>query len=189
MTQKYFTLVGSRQTSQDSQIILRELSKQLLKLGYIGRSGAAKGADECLEVASFVTGIPNVEIYLPWGGFQERVADDIHYINAQTLSNYEQARILAAQIHGGFRYCSFGAKSLHTRNVYQVLGRDLSTPSDLVVCCAPPDTSGKGVIGGTRTAVKLAKNLNIPTLNVYGLCEEDSREKLNSIIMLIDMIK
>jgi len=48
--------------------------------------------------------------------------------------------------------CSDYAKKLHGRNVKQVLGDDLKTPSDFLLCWTK---EGKDV-GGTRTAIVLA---------------------------------
>jgi hypothetical protein len=61
---------------------------------------------------------------------------------------------------------SSGAKKLHSRNVLQVLGDKLDTPSKFVLYYAK-EKDGE-VAGGTRTAVMLARELDIPTLNWYS---------------------
>lgn len=70
---------------------------------------------------------------------------------------------------------SKGAKQLHTRNVYQVLGRDCQSPSKMVICYAPPVGTKGEVKGGTATAVKLALNRGIDVFNLY---HEETKERL-----------
>lgn len=61
----------------------------------------------------------------------------------------------------------FGQRA-HTRNVFQVLGADLRSPSSFLVCWAPWDPRSAGdVTGGTRTAVRLARSFGIPVFNLF----------------------
>ena len=56
------------------------------------------------------------------------------------------------------------SKKFMTRNVYQVIGKDLESPSKFVVCWTP-----KGeIVGGTAQAMKLAQKLDIPIFNLYN---------------------
>lgn len=58
-----------------------------------------------------------------------------------------------------------------TRNVYQVLGLDLKTPSKALFCYAQPTKNKQGIVtgvkGGTNTAVQLVMKHNIPIYNFY----------------------
>jgi hypothetical protein len=74
----------------------------------------------------------------------------------------EVAKEIAATIHPAWHNCSDYAKGCHGRNVYQVLGEDLKTPVSFVICWTP---EGKEV-GGTRTAIVLAKRHKIPVYNL-----------------------
>ena len=73
---------------------------------------------------------------------------------------------------------SQGALKLHLRNVNQVLGADLNTPSKFLICWAKMDKQGSP-IGGTRTAWKIAEKYGIPCFNLA--VEEDK----NRILKLI----
>ena len=69
-----------------------------------------------------------------------------------------------------FEYINYkGVKS--TRNVYQVLGLDLKTPSKALFCYAQPTKNKQGIVigvkGGTNTAIQLAMKHNIPIYNFY----------------------
>ncbi len=50
---------------------------------------------------------------------------------------------------------------MHARNAHQVLGQDLESPSLCVICWTP-----KGELkGGTRTAIVIAEQNDIPVFN------------------------
>jgi hypothetical protein len=66
---------------------------------------------------------------------------------------------------------SYGAKKLMARNCHQVLGQDLKTPVDFIVCW----TKNGNINGGTGQALRIAKKLNIP---VYNLFFEESFQNL-----------
>ena len=61
---------------------------------------------------------------------------------------------------------------LHTRNVFQALGKDLQTPSKGLVGYAKTDKKGNPM-GGTATAINLALKHDIPVRNLYK--EEDRK--------------
>lgn len=178
---KYFTLVGSRETPAESCDILEQMAYYLAYNGWTGRSGGADGADTALERALNLRFPDKLEVYLPWDNFNGRVIHSRRYlIDTPSLLNYRSAIQIAEQIHPAWERCSRGARALHTRNVYQVLGRDLQTPSKILVCWAIPTTSG--VKGGTNTAVQLAKHHGCKILNIYGMSEEAAMIKLMEVL-------
>jgi len=141
-----------------------KIAHLLGEAGWTLRSGGAEGADAAFEHgAGLVTALgpyPNMEIYLPWKGFngRPRVSPpyfwDAHYPEA--------AELLAADIHPAWDMCTHGAKMLHTRNIHQVVGLDMKTHSQAVVCW----TLDGFLRGGTRTALVLARSLDIPIWNL-----------------------
>lgn len=171
---KYYTLVGSRETPDKSQICLRELVRRLAKAGWVGRSGGADGADSTLEegLAWYLDKVYDMEVYLPWEGFNGRNGANRGYINASKLSNFPQATDIAEQTHPAWDKCSRGARALHSRNVYQVLGLDLNTPSTFLLCWAIP----------TNTAVQLAKKHGAEVINIYGMSFEEALESISKYI-------
>jgi hypothetical protein len=72
---------------------------------------------------------------------------------------------IAMQFHPSWGYCSPAAKKLHSRNVCQVLGNDLKTPSCFVLYYAE-EKNGK-VKGGTAMAVSIARHYGVPTINMF----------------------
>lgn len=168
---RYYTLVGSRETPENALRDLTTLANVLARDGWIGRSGGADGADSCLEEGCHGLLSARMEIYLPWYNFNGRSADNRFYIDTPKLLNYNKAMTLAEATHPAWERCSRGARALHTRNVYQVLGKDLNTPSQFLLCWAKPTRSG--VQGGTNTAVQLAKQYGADVINIYDKDYED----------------
>jgi len=158
---KHYTMIGSRKTPNDIQEILKRLATKLDTHWWIVRSGGADGADSCCNH------VANKEIYIPWNGFNGFYNGQNGAIAANTQQSIVAEKIVST-VHPAWGYLKQGAQKLHTRNVFQVLGLSLDTPSKFVVCWAPTAGSSGEVKGGTATAVKIALNNNIPVYNLYN---------------------
>lgn len=149
----FLTGVGSRQTPINYAPLIDDISKWFITNNYTLRSGGADGADTFFE-NSFKQLNANTEIYLPWKGFNNNPSNMYHIT--------DDAITLAGTIHPAWDKCSRAAKLLHARNCYQLLGYDLCTPSNIVVCY----TENGKTKGGTATVITLANKLNIPIFNI-----------------------
>lgn len=162
---------------------MRMTARMMAERKIILRSGKADGAD-----ASFQRGaqdyfnINNIshdceyspEIYIPWEGFKTSAT----LINSWDISEWPlECYELASKIHPCWERLSQGAMNLHARNICQVLGKDLSSPSSVVLYW----TKGRDneVFGGTSTAVNLARKYSIPTIKIGS---ESWVKKLRNII-------
>lgn len=154
----YYTGVGSRETPEDILRIMQSAASKLELAEYTLRSGGADGAD-----AAFESGVATIkEIWVPWLGFNKSESKNLPSENSYTI---------AEKLHPAWNRLTRGAKALHARNVHQILGSDLNTPSDFVLCY----THDGATIGGTATAIKLATKLNIPVFN-FGSCSDPQVE-------------
>ena len=160
---KSYTGVGSRSTPEDIMKMMSTLASKLEANGWILRSGAADGADTGFEKG--VVNPFNKEIYLPWDGFKGRWEEDGGGIAPGDFDLQERAHHIAKEIHPAWDRCSRAAMRLHSRNCFQVLGQDLESPSEFLVCWAEIDKHGVPK-GGTRTAWVLAAQNNIPCYNL-----------------------
>lgn len=149
----YYTGVGSRSTPDHILQKMRAIAKRLAELGLILRSGGARGADSAFE----------------WGVHlfaKQPFSKQIFYAEDADLAyptpRKESAHKMASDIHPAWHRCSEFARNLHARNCFQVLGINLDTPSQFLVCWTPDGEE----VGGTRTAIKLAQNSNIPVFNL-----------------------
>lgn len=139
MAMKYYAGIGSRETPERILDIMTATALQMAGLGFTLRSGHADGADKAFELGAALK-----EIYLPWRRFNG---------STSLLLPTPDAFIMAEKYHPAWDKCSPAAKKLHARNCHQVLGHDLKTPSEFVVCWTP--NAGGG--GGTGQAIRIAK--------------------------------
>lgn len=161
---RYYAGVGSTETPVELRKSIEELAAELGKAGYILRSGGAPGADTFFEAGC---GAHPKEIFLPWVGFNGRKFGITEIL--------PEAFDLAAQFHPAWDKCKTGAMYLHARNCHQVLGRDLRTPADFVVCWTP---GGKGS-GGTGMAIRIAEAYDIP---VFDLASEGVMDRFDAYL-------
>jgi len=163
---KFFAGIGSRQTPKDVMEVMTQVTYFLYSRGYVLRSGAAPGAD-----AAFEKGVPEgkpKEIYLPWQRFRGHTSS-LYGISLDAFS-------LAEKYHPVWERLGKFARRLMARNGYQVLGVDLKTPVDFIVCW----TEGGMMKGGTAQALRIAKDLNIPVFNL------GKQKELDFIKMCLD---
>lgn len=171
---KYFTGVGSRSTPKNILELMEKFAHKASKERWVLRSGGADGADSAFQKGA--TESPLVfdpEIYIPWKGFNGWEVADRGIMIPKLGSHWGEAVELAKQFHPAWDNCSDGAKALHTRNIFQVMGRDLKTPSSFLLCYSVP--KGNSISGGTRTAWEYAKDRGIPC---YNLFHEDVQERI-----------
>lgn len=158
---KYYTGIGSRRTPPDILSMMTLIAKTLYNMHYVLRSGAADGADSAFEEGAGV----HKEIFIPWNGFNNRKIGETGVIPNVS----DEAMRIAGEYHPAWHRCSFTAKKLHARNVYQVLGLNLDEPSNFVICWTP---NGSGS-GGTGQAIRIAKVHNIPVFDLGSIFGHD----------------
>lgn len=154
--------IGSRQAPSNILDLMSRVAVRLARRGYVLRSGAADGSDRAFEAGAREVG-GGCEVFLPWRAFNG---------SASPLFNLpldEQASLIASQSHPTWGGLKPPVRKLHTRNAYQVLGRDLNDPVEFVACWTPdgaetaeetsPDT------GGTGTAIRVADLFRVPVIN------------------------
>lgn len=153
--------IGSRETPENILALMRGIALMLYERGYTLRSGGSEGADEAFEYGTPVMG--SMEIFLPWEGFNGKHMT----IPDQNLA-WGEARSIAEKYHPNWEACSEGAKKMHTRNSFQVMGADCHTPSKFVICW----TKNGKISGGTGQALRIAEDKKIP---IYNLHDKDTR--------------
>jgi hypothetical protein len=155
---KVYTGIGARNTPSPVLNKIIYIAKELASKNWILRSGGADGADTAFEDGCNLSK-GEKQIYLPWKGFNK--SDSNLYLNLANRAHMDAFEI-AKSIHPAWNKLKYGAKLLHTRNVFQILGWDLKSPTGMVVAW----TSHGKEIGGTRTALVLARQYNIPIINL-----------------------
>lgn len=167
---KFYAGIGSRKTPPNVLAAMTIIAQRLEKLGYTLRSGGAEGADSAFE-----EGADSKEIYLPWKGFNGN-SSNLHSIHMGAI-------LLARKYHPAWDMLSQGAQKLQARNCYQILGYDLRTLSDFVVCWTPDgcekSSERTSKTGGTGQAIEIADSYGIP---VFNLQRSDAVSRLKSFL-------
>lgn len=142
---KYYAGIGSRETPGTILNQMNAIAVWLQSEGYILRSGGAVGADTAFERGAGT----KKEIFRP---------------NDATPEALE----LASRFHPAWYRCSDYAQRLHARNGFQVLGRDLTSPSCFIVCW----TKDGKASGGTGQAIRIAEHNSLPVFNLHDSTAE-----------------
>ena len=147
---KSYAGIGSRSTPLLLKPTIKEIVEILNEKDYILRSGGAPGADSFFEEFA-----KEKEIFIPWPKFNGSTSE--------RTSVCKKALKLAKKFHPAWDHVGDVGRQLMARNSYQILGEDLKTPVDFVICWTPNGAEK----GGTAQAIRIAKYLHIPIFNLF----------------------
>ena len=163
--------IGSRKAPPDQLARMTRAAARLNKMGYTLRSGGAAGADTAFEAGAG----QKKEIFLPWSGFNGS--------SSSFVEPTREASEVAACVHPAWQKLSPVAKILMARNSHQVLGADLRSPVDFVICWTPDGAEteqDRGMAtGGTGQSIALASRWGIP---VFNFARSDAGERLHAFV-------
>lgn len=157
MVTDWYAGVGSRTTPANVCRFFTHLAGRLEADGFGLQSGGAEGSDRAFE--NGVVDPTNARIFVPWPTFG-RGLPTYRVLEGPVL---DRCLLLASVVHPAWGACKSGARLLHSRNVAQIWGEDLVSPVKFVLCWA--EANGDEILGGTRTAVVLARAASIPVFN------------------------
>lgn len=169
MTKLYraYAGIGSRTTPVEILDQITNIAAKLSEEGWTLRSGGAVGADNAFQLGAAYMG-GSKEIMLPWDGFNGQWQDNKSIycpINQMSLE-------LAEKFHPAWHHCTPAAKKLHARNCHQILGFDLRSPVEMVICW----TENAARQGGTGQALRIAEHYKIP---IFDLADPTALDRLN----------
>ena len=163
MSTKYYAGIGSRSTPSHILGFMTLIADKLADQRFILRSGGAEGADKAFEIGCD---------YNMWKNNKNILGTKEIFI-AQDIKDDEiskRAIDIASKHHPVWNRLSDFARKLHTRNVFQILGKDLETPVSVVICWTPDGCINQQSrtinTGGTGTAIAIADTYHIPVLNL-----------------------
>lgn len=143
----HYAGIGSRQTPGDVLDLMVGIGRHMSHKGYTLRSGGARGADEAFEKFATLR-----EIFTAYDS-QFHPAWFTH----------------AARYHPAWGRCNERVKELHARNSAIMLGANLDSPVDFVVCW----TADGRASGGTGQALRIAEDMGIEVYNLYDINRAD----------------
>lgn len=166
--------IGSRETPESVMAYMEALAFKLACSGFELRSGGARGADQAFQAGAMAAGGP-ASIYVPWRGFSKGGSEVL-----PSTEVVQKCVELAQSYHPAWGSLSYDDRLLMARNVCQVLGLDLTTPSRFVVCWTPSyrlDAQGRVCdgAGGTGLAIRLAYARGIP---IFHLAVRDHAQRI-----------
>ncbi len=163
-----YTGIGSRETPAAVLESMRMAATRLARAGWTLRTGLSPGADQAFYEGA-LAGRGGVELYLPCAGFETQARSQKEGPEVAVLEEpTEAAYSLAERFHPGWPGLSPPVRRLRTRDVHEVLGRDLRVAAALVVCWTADgslDGGGPGA-GGTGQAQRVADRHGVPVLNL-----------------------
>ena len=180
-------LIGSRQLEQKEEYfedvkLCHNVCMRLAQLGVTFTSGLCElGMDGIAQKAYSKA----VDLgYANETQFEVYVADSYnickstlprkHLATVRNKDLISETERIASEVHPAWDRCNEWARGMHSRNCHQILGYDLQSPVDAVICWTPDGA----VVGGTATALKLSMKYNIP---VFNLGNKDKESVLQSI--------
>lgn len=168
-------LIGSRQLEQKEEYfkdikLCYNVCMRLAQLGVTFTSGLCElGMDGIAQKAYSQA----VDLGLASESQFEVYVADQYNIRRSTLPRKHLAIIrnkdliaeterIASEVHLACDKCNEWARGMHSRNCHQILGYDLQSPVDAVICWTPDGN----IVGGTATALKLSMKAGIPIFNL-----------------------
>lgn len=164
-----YTGIGARNTPSDVLPRMRSLGRFMATWGHTLRSGGANGADLAFEQGCESQN-GKMEIYLPFPKFN---------MNPSPLfGSTKEARMLAKEFHPAWNNLGNLGREFMARICYQVLGKDLKTPTDFLICWTP---NGK-ITGGTGQALRMAEHYRIPIINLGSTSFADAESVIEKLL-------
>ncbi len=180
-------LIGSRQLEQKQEYfedikLCYNVCMRLAQLGITFTSGLCEiGMDGIAQKAYSKA----VDLGLAKESQFEVYVADQYNIRRSTLPRRHLATVrnkdliseterIASEVHPAWDKCNECARGMHSRNCHQILGYDLQSPVDAVICWTPDGA----VVGGTATAIRISMKAGIP---IFNLGTKDKESVLQSI--------
>ena len=184
-------LIGSRQLEQKEEYfkdikLCYNVCMRLAELGVTFTSGLCElGMDGIAQKAYSQA----VDLGLASESQFEVYVADQYNISRSTLPRKHLAIIrnkdliaeterIASEVHPAWDKCNEWARGMHSRNCHQILGYDLKSPVDAVICWTPDGN----VVGGTSTAIRIALKYNIPVFNLGRPDKDEVVQEIKSFL-------
>lgn len=154
---KIYTGIGSRKTPIEILDLMKSIAYFMSKKDFILRSGGANGADSAFEETAH-----KKEIFLPTNRFNNKIADEVSYFDYRKCAGKSIADQMVHDYHPNSKKLTNFAFNLMARNAMQIFGKNMDSPTDMVICW----TMNGEDIGGTSQAIRIARSFKIPVYNL-----------------------
>lgn len=148
--------IGSRETPKNILSLMTKIGAWCKKNQFSLYSGHADGADWAFEQGAqeYCTA------FLPWKDFNNNLLSLSKKVIIQPTDKLIE---ITKEYHPAPYGLTQGVLQLMCRNACQILGEDLNSPVDVVICW----TKNGRDSGGTGQAIRIAQDRKIPVVNLY----------------------
>lgn len=162
----YYTGVGSRETPINIQQLMTEIAMRLNMEGWTLRTGTGSRANTAFQVAAG----EGADVYFPWNNFNQGEIGTVSSSKASSnlakeVWEFRMVRHLVSTDGSTSRDWDTlhpSNQAILAKSMCMLLGRNLSVPSDMLICWTP---SAK-LIGMTAHIICLAALKHIPVFNL-----------------------
>lgn len=178
---KTYAGIGSRTTPTNVMLYENKLARYLDQVkGYRLHTGDALGSDKAFGGRKQPFRKVNGKVTL-WSSYTY-IPENIRVYYPDDARGDVKAIEIAKTLHPNPSSLTEYALLLMARNAYQILGKNLDTPVDFVICwtkdgCEHWQTRTQAT-GGTGQAIELASRLDIPVINIANSNVNDRLLKL-----------
>lgn len=166
--------------------VIRNVIKKLIVYGFIFRTSGSSGIEMAvLQELKYKMNkgllLPNhLQLYLPWNGYNTSIPYPECYTTVN-VHNYNRAFKFARVVCPSAVKETKHTKLFHAKNALVVFGKQLNTPSDILIAYVEKDFKGK-VKGKDASAVLLAEAKGIPVINLYGISVKEFLSQLSLVV-------
>lgn len=150
MSELIYAGIGSRETPENILSEMTSFADWLSQRSdFICATGGAIGAD-----TAFINGADKIHNWLPFTGYNG-------YRSLMPDVDIESLK-MAKKYHPNWKACDGSTMMMHARNSNIVLGKNLNKPVKFILCWTIDGLE----LGGTGQALRIAKDFDIPVINL-----------------------
>jgi hypothetical protein len=174
VSKRIYAGIGSRRTPANILKSMEYIGEQLAPNWHL-RSGFADGADCAFGRGAEKAG-GEFTMFLPWEDYNGAPIGISGFITPRptlglvsvAADTYNADPLVISNRKPNWDKLSDATRLLMVRNVAIVLGEDLQSPAECVVCWTPFAKAE----GGTGMAIRVAKANNIPVFDLYDVAQQ-----------------
>ena len=162
--------IGASNAPAETRTLMTDVAQRLAEEDFLLRTGGGQGSEEAFENGARLAD-GRWRVYLPHDGYRGRESG----VDGATADIPDHAFAFAAERHDNWDNLTEATQRQYARNAVQILGEDLESPADVVICW----TRDGATTGVTGQAIALAEEYDIPVVN---LGDSDAPNNVDDVV-------
>lgn len=162
---KYYAAVGDQTCPSRYYDIITKITRYFESDGYVVRTRGSKGFDEVVDES-----VERKELFVPWRGFEGRTTN--------TYNPSQDVFDKAAEFHPRWYKLNNRVRRIMASATACVLGPDLKSRSEFVICWTPDAEQG----GGTGQSIRVASYYGIPVFDLAGMPYDELKNGVDNYL-------